>query len=105
MTATVVVAETARQQIRAADDWWRGNRPDSPTLFFSEVDAALTLLATAPEIAALFRRGRRRGVRRLLLRRSRFHVYYTYDRSASLVLVVAIWGAVRGHGPPLAIGR
>lgn len=105
MTARVVLAETARSQIRKADGWWRGNRSDAPTLFADELESALTLLETAPEIAPRSRRSRRRGIRRLLLRRTRFQIYYAYDRATSIVLVVAIWGAVRGHGPPLALLR
>ena len=38
-------------------------------------------------------------VRRLLLRATRNHVYYV--EMADHVLVVAIWGAVKGSGPDL----
>lgn len=43
------------------------------------------------------------GVRRFLLRRSRYHVYYEYDVAADLVRVVSVWGAVRGQGPDLRL--
>ena len=101
MTCRVIVAAAAREQIRAVDDWWATNRPAAPSLFQDELDAALLLLADAPDIGPRFLRSRRRGVRRLLLRRSRFHVYYLHDRRRAIVLVVAVWGATRGHGPPL----
>lgn len=101
MSCRVIVAAAAREQIRAVDDWWVTNRPAAPSLFRDELDAALALLASAPDIGPRFRRARRKGVRRLLLRRSRFHVYYVHDRRHAVVLVLAVWGATRGHGPPL----
>lgn len=45
----------------------------------------------------------RRGViiRRLLLPRSRYHVYFSNDEARQLVEVRAVWGATRGRGPAL----
>jgi plasmid stabilization system protein ParE len=41
----------------------------------------------------------RAGVRRLLLRRTRYHIYFVEEPHR--VLVVAVWGANRGRGPDL----
>ena len=40
------------------------------------------------------------GVRRALLRASRYHVYYVL--TDDVVIVLAVWSAVRGAGPSLA---
>lgn len=40
-----------------------------------------------------------RGVRRVPLRATRNHVYYV--ATAEAVLVLAVWGAVKGAGPEL----
>lgn len=101
MTCRVVVAEAAREQIRAAHDWWVMNRPAAPSLFDDELDRALALLASAPDIGPRFLRARRKDVRRILLKRTRCDIYYLHDRQRSLILVVAVWGAPRGDLPRL----
>jgi hypothetical protein len=40
-------------------------------------------------------------VRRVLLRKTRTHVYYSVDEDAELVTVLAVWGAPKGRGPKL----
>jgi len=37
----------------------------------------------------------------VLLHRTRFHIYYV--QREDFVVVVAVWSAVRGEGPPLAL--
>jgi plasmid stabilization system protein ParE len=39
------------------------------------------------------------GLRRILLRATRYHVYYVSN--AETVLILAVWSAVRGAGPDL----
>jgi hypothetical protein len=39
------------------------------------------------------------GVRRVMMRKTRHHVYYV--EREQYVLVVALWGAVKGSGPDL----
>jgi hypothetical protein len=40
-------------------------------------------------------------VRRVLLRKTRTHVYYPVDHDAELVKILAVWGAPKGRGPKL----
>lgn len=42
-----------------------------------------------------------KGVQRLFLPGTRYHVYYVHDAEAREVVVLAIWSALRGKGPPL----
>ncbi len=101
MNRAVVVAEPAERQLRIIDDWWRRNRLAAPGLFAEEFAAAIEALAAYPGIGARVRRRRVKGLRRCLLRATRYHVYYVAtDRT---VTVLAVWSAVRGSGPPIAM--
>jgi plasmid stabilization system protein ParE len=95
----VVISPQAEAQIRRIDTWWRGNRQDSPDLFSSELAAAFSTLETAPSTGRRYRSGKVRGVRRLLLGATRHHVYYLVGTEA--VIVLAVWGSVKGSGPDL----
>lgn len=100
MTVKVILSDAAREQARRIDDWWRSNRQASPALFTAELIAALRLLADSPGIGRRYEQARTDGARRLHLRRTRFHVYYTFDSVERVVAVVAIWSALRER-PPL----
>jgi plasmid stabilization system protein ParE len=96
----VVVTEPAEQQLKIIDAWWRHNRPAATGLFEQEFASATETLATHPGVGAPVRRRRVKGLRRVLLRSTRYHVYYVAtDR---VVFVLAVWSAVRGSGPPIS---
>ncbi len=86
-------------QIREIDSWWRSNRPAAPDLFLDELSTCFDIIGHAPEIGRLYRRSPVPGTRRLLLAKSRYHVYYVPQ--AVVVKVLAVWHARRGVGPPL----
>ena len=66
-----------------------------------ELDRAADLLRATPELGVLYRGARfHREVRRLLLR-SGWHLYYSFDRGRNVIVIVAVWWASRGSGPPL----
>ena len=79
--ATAYIAPEAMLHILAIEAWWLVNRPKAPALFSDELDAAL----------ADFERGLLAGssypmnpeTKRVLLPRSRYHVYYEVDREAA----------------------
>ena len=89
------MTEEAQRQARAERKWWRANR-DAQHLFTEELRAARTILAHGPkhEIYGYFDG---QPVRRLLLEKTRCHLYYVV--SESLVRIVAVWGATRGAAP------
>lgn len=94
----VELAPRALEQVRAVDAWWRENRQAAPTLFADELAGALEMLERGVRFGVvypfpLFE------VRRFLLPRSRYHVYYSVD--GDLVKVRAVWHTSRGKGPPL----
>ena len=76
MSLSVTTTPEADAQIRTIDDWWRENRPASPSLFFDELSSAFELIAHAPNIGRFYRRSPIVGTRRILLRGSRHHVFY-----------------------------
>jgi plasmid stabilization system protein ParE len=89
----------ADAQIRTIDEWWRKNRTAAPNLFVDELAAAFDLLAHTPHIGRLYRQSPVLDTRRVLLRGTRYHVYYVYRGED--VRVLAVWHAQRGVGPPL----
>jgi plasmid stabilization system protein ParE len=96
------IAPRAESRIRRISEWWRSNRRAAPEAFARELANALEALVTAPTSGVRY--GERRGVtiRRLLLRKSSCHVYFSYDPEADVVAMRAVWHAARGAGPTLA---
>jgi plasmid stabilization system protein ParE len=97
----VTTTPEADAQIRIIDDWWRENRPASPDLFLDELSVAFEVIGQAPLIGRPYRPSPVPGTRRVLLKRTRYHVYYVAnDRQ---VLVLALWHGQRGVGPSLRL--
>jgi plasmid stabilization system protein ParE len=101
MTARIRTTLRADAQVERISLWWRANRPAAPGLFTDEVAGAFALLTEAPDVGRQLRRRDVPGLRRVLLPRSRHHIYYVHDEERSEVIILAVWSAVRGHGPPL----
>jgi plasmid stabilization system protein ParE len=95
----VRTTKKADEYIRAIETWWRANRLSAPALFADELATAFETLSLFPNAGSPYRGRARSGVRRLLLRATRHHVYYLVNDAG--VLVVAVWGAVRGSAPNL----
>jgi plasmid stabilization system protein ParE len=81
------------------DLWWKENRTKAPDLFVEELRAAESLLARSPRAGQPHESEAMPGVRRLLLLKTRFHVYYIIAEKE--IVIVAVWSAVRKQGPPL----
>jgi plasmid stabilization system protein ParE len=91
----------ADDQVRVIDNWWQRHRIAAPTLFLDELEAAFSLIGHAPDVGRSYRRSPIVGTRRVLLPRTRYHVYYV--QLEGVVLVLAVWHAKRGSGPPLRL--
>ena len=99
MTLRVKVSARAASQIRRAAEWWAENRPAAPGAIRIDIGDALALLAEQPGIGALYEGARTKGVRRLLVGRIRYFIYY---RATSDTLdVLAVWHVSRGRQPSL----
>ncbi len=96
----VVVSPEAEAQIKAIDAWWRENRVAAPDLFVQELAEANGTLDILPSAGHRARHPDVKGLRRILLRATRYHVYYVVE--TKVVHVLAVWSAVRGAGPELS---
>jgi plasmid stabilization system protein ParE len=100
MTRRLIVSPEAEAQIEALDAWWRENRPASPDLFAEELAEAFSTVGLAPEAGHRYVHPTIRGVRRAPLRATRNHVYYL--DTGDVVVILAVWGAVKRTGPDLS---
>jgi plasmid stabilization system protein ParE len=73
---TLRYAPIAEIQIEAALLWWSRNRPYAPGLLAREIEAGLDQLSLVPQTGRRVRLSGFPGARRLLLRRSGYHLYY-----------------------------
>jgi hypothetical protein len=80
------------------DAWWREHRDRAPDLFEQELSMAFGVISAAPQAGKRYPQPDAE-IRRVIMRATRNHVYYV-ERSDH-VLVVAVWGAVKGAGPDL----
>jgi plasmid stabilization system protein ParE len=98
-----VKLEPAPRFIREAERcarWWRENRPAARFLFDEELRAVLEQIRTAPGLGSVYVAMKGREHRRVLMPRTRHHVYYRVV-TPDLVRLVSVWGATRGRGPRL----
>ncbi|MBI4755039.1 MAG: type II toxin-antitoxin system RelE/ParE family toxin [Betaproteobacteria bacterium] len=99
MTLRVKVSARAASQIRQAAEWWAENRPAAPGAVRSDIGEALALLAEQPGIGSSCEGTRISGVRRLLVGRVGYFIYYRPTPDALEVL--AVWHASRSKRPTL----
>lgn len=92
----------AARHVDEAGGWWHANRTKAPGALREELARALQVITTQPDAGATARNVRLAGVRRILLRRVNYHLYYRLVESPSRsIQVVALWHAGRGDGPEL----
>jgi plasmid stabilization system protein ParE len=96
---SVLIAADAETQLDVIRTWWLANRPAAPDLFDREFDAAVAALRKAATTFPVYRQEGDAEVRRILLPRCRYAVYFVIETDA--VLIVAVWHTARGSGPPL----
>lgn len=99
MALRVKVSVRAASHIRRAAEWWVENRPAAPGAIRIDIGDALALLAEQPGVGAAYQSARTEGVRRLLVGRIRYFIYYraTHDT----LEVLAVWHVSRGKQPVL----
>ena len=96
----VRIVGSAASAIADAARWWAANREKAPDAFYVDLDRALTLIASRPEIGATSRNPLLAGIRRIYLARVRYHVYYrVITTPAPAIEVLAVWHSSRGSEP------
>ncbi|MBK7767243.1 MAG: type II toxin-antitoxin system RelE/ParE family toxin [Sulfuritalea sp.] len=99
MALRIKVSARAALQINRAAEWWAENRPAAPGAVRTDIGEAMALLARQPGIGTSYEGTRVRGVRRLLVGRIQYFIYY---RATSDTLeLLAVWHTSRGKQPSL----
>jgi hypothetical protein len=91
----------AERQAEEMDFWWREHRPGVGDLFARELVEARNLITGAPAAGSVYSTRSGKLYRRVLMPKTKNHVYFEVDEARDLVIVHAIWGAPRGRGPKL----
>lgn len=94
-------SRTATSHVAEINDWWLENRTAAPDLFHDELAATVELLAGTPNIGTAYKLSREPDVRRIVIGRSRYHVYWRLDAASRTVTIMAVWHSAREKGPPL----
>lgn len=94
----VIFTAGASGHVDAIQGWWNANRGAARGLFLDELSGAIDRLSRLPASGAPFA-SRVAGVRRVLLPRCQYHVYYTVHPARREVIVRAVWHGARGQGP------
>jgi plasmid stabilization system protein ParE len=74
----IELSPDALAQIRTIRDWWETNRHSAPDLFHEELVATFKMIQSAPKAAPPYPFQQIPDLRRLLMQRTRYHVYFTY---------------------------
>lgn len=93
----VVTTPEADADAQRVDEWWIAHRGTAPNIFVEELADAIALLGMEAGIGMRFPHSAIPGLRRYLLRSTRYHLYFVY--TDDLVVILAIWGATRGTMP------
>lgn len=102
MSLPVSFTRRASKNVEKAGHWWRENRAKAPEALREELEQALQLIASQPDVGAIARNANLTGVRRILLSRVSYHLYYRLRETPTRsIQVVALWHASRGAGPRL----
>lgn len=101
MKALVELSKRARREAFEVRAWWRQNRTAAPHLFEDELADALVMLQEHPEAGTAFPRPSFPKLRKYVLQRTRYHVYFEYDADKGEIYVHSVWSSVRGTFPPV----
>ena len=101
MSFTFKVAPSADHQIREAAAWWLEHRTKAPHAFAEDLEAAFDLIEELAFIGEPVAHSRIAGLRRILLGRARYHLYYVPSFEENTIEVLALWHTSRRRPPPL----
>lgn len=97
---SVRISISAAQAIEDAATWWATNRPKAPNAFSVDLENALRLIASYPEIGARARNAKLGSIRRVHIARVHYHLYYRVTNEPA-VEVLALWHTSRRDFPKL----
>ncbi|HYL05119.1 MAG TPA: type II toxin-antitoxin system RelE/ParE family toxin, partial [Thermoanaerobaculia bacterium] len=91
MSYSVRVSSPAAAQIRAAADWWLENRTKAPEAFSEEIEKGFELARAWPFAGEAVSHPHLAGVRRILLGRIRYYLYYRASSETETIDILALW--------------
>lgn len=97
MALRIVFKARARREIETAAAWWSANREAARGAVRKDVEDGVRVLIEQPGIGIKVETGRAPQVRRLLLDRTKYHLYYRVRGDALEVL--SLWHSSRERGP------
>ena len=97
----IVLLAEALGRFEAEDEWWRENR-DAQDLFIEEFEQTLERLSTNA-VGQTYRVARGKLIQRVLMKKTRCHVYYFHDREQDLVEIHTVWGSSRARTEAIAV--
>ena len=93
----------ARLAVREKRAWWEMHREKAPRLFIEELAAVVAKLRAGAdkERHEYVARGGR-IIWRIMMPKTRNHIYYRVDHSAGETEILLVWNAVGSAGPDLS---
>ena len=95
MRRKIEISARAQRQVRIARKWWLANREKAPQAFDDDFEAVVEQISANPRIGRLFPTRRSGALRRILVERARFYLYYRLSPDEGTVYLVAFWSARR----------
>lgn len=84
-----------------AESWWLENRPKAPQAFTEEIARGFDLVCLLPSAGEPVPHPQLKGLRRVLLGRIHYRLYYFVERGTETVEILALWHTSRGSLPRL----
>jgi hypothetical protein len=97
----IVYWERAAKQIEKANDWWRAHRPAAPDAISEDLVEILDLLSVQPGLGLPATNVKLPGVRRVLLKRVGYYLYYRVSSTLDTLELLAFWHSRRRTRPQL----
>lgn len=92
----IVLLDEAQRRFEAEDEWWREHR-DAKELFVGEFARTLDQLSSTPSAGKRYRLTRGKLIQRVLMKKTRCHVYDLHDRERDLIEIHSIWVRVENE--------
>jgi plasmid stabilization system protein ParE len=90
---SIELTQLAERQLIAAQAWWRRNRDKAPGAFDADMQSALLHLSENLSISTAYRHACRPNIRRYLIERIRYYIYFRVVEDK--IQVLRIWHASR----------
>jgi plasmid stabilization system protein ParE len=96
----IEIGTRAQRQVERINSRWQGHA-DYPLLFEEELEEAFRDLLAMPHLGTRYPMAKRPHVKRLLLKKSKYHLYYSLERDEAVLIIHSVWSARRKRGPKL----